>query len=297
MVQFTYNASALGAGGVIERDGGRVVSTIPSIASVALAPTGGEGRTVVTNYFSEELEFSHAETRVYGRQTKKGRKPEDAQFTTFTYVLIRDLHIFDRLHVGQMRATVTSTRGFEVDDDHRFELDASYDNVEIGMGKDRELIIPHIDVKLRDLRRYEELNGFVPELEGFGDPRRKISSYAAGLARRFNVKSAEDARKLVGRIHDRKAVQGSIVEHVKGRGDGPVITIPGLGEAHFGELMLKPGRRRLNLLRIDLGKPQAGGNEGVTMDAAPMDEELLGQDLSGSITMGSVEGNGTPIEP
>jgi hypothetical protein len=304
MPQFTYNASALGAGGVIERDGGRVVTTIPSIASVALPPTGGEGKTVVSNYYSEELEFSHAETRVYGRKTRS--KPGEEEFTTSTYVLIRGLRVFDKLRIGQMRATVTSTRGMDWEEDHPFQLDVSYTDVRIGTDK----VIPSIDVTLRDLRRYEQLNDFLPELEGYGsDQRKSISPYVHGLAKRFNAKTPKGMLELAQRIRERRVVQGSVVEQLPEIKEGPVVYIPGLGTAYFGELMIKPGRRRLNLLRIDLGKPgddtpRDSDDESVRatpmafMGApAPMGDELPTDDLGGSMTMGSVEGNGTPIGP
>src|SRR4028119_885902 len=104
-MEFTFNASALGAGGVIQR--GNVITTIPSIASVALAPTGGEGKSIEKDYYSEELSFSHAETRV------QGRDHGDGFYTTSTYVLIRDLRIFNQLSGAEMRATVTSTRSLD----------------------------------------------------------------------------------------------------------------------------------------------------------------------------------------
>ncbi|MEA2464440.1 MAG: hypothetical protein QOJ98_2187, partial [Acidobacteriota bacterium] len=47
-VEYTFNASALGVGGFYDRDGRRF--TIPSLASVALAPTGGEGTATVQDH-------------------------------------------------------------------------------------------------------------------------------------------------------------------------------------------------------------------------------------------------------
>ncbi|HEY0370734.1 MAG TPA: hypothetical protein VGD79_01960, partial [Thermoanaerobaculia bacterium] len=146
-MHFAYNASALGAGGVIER--GPATYTIPSLASVALTPTGGEGRSVVSNYVSEELSFSHAETRVSGRQSGDRKDP---RFTTWTYVLLKDVNIFDRVTIGEMGSTVTSTRGFEGGDDHPFELTIYYRDVRI----DGRAVQPKIDVRLASLARYED---------------------------------------------------------------------------------------------------------------------------------------------
>src|SRR5688572_26031926 len=120
MPEFTYNASALGAGGVIERQG--VTTTIPSLASVALAPTGGEGKSIVENYYSEELAFSRAETRVFGAKVR-------GNYTTSTYVLIEDLKVFNRVEIAQMRAVVVSAHPLDPDDDYAFDLVVSYRDV------------------------------------------------------------------------------------------------------------------------------------------------------------------------
>lgn len=284
-MEFTFNASALGAAGVIERGG--VVTTIPSLASVALAPTGGEGRSVVANYFSEELEFAHAETRVYGRQVDD--KPS---FTTSTYVLIAGLRVFDRLRVAEMRATVTSTRGFEDDDDHDFLLDLSYTGIEL----DGRQLLPKIDVCLGSLRRYDQLGqvlkpGRLPQ--GLTAPRDVKS-----LAQRFNASSPAE---LAGLLGARKPVQGTIVESIEGWGPkavSPSLFVSGLGTVRFGEFMLKPGSRRLNLLRINFGTPAGSAAPKKMMKSASLSKRSSQTDFTGgSMTMGSVEGNGTPIGP
>lgn len=283
-MHFAYNASALGAGGVIER--GPVTYTIPSLASVALAPTGGDGRSVVSNYVSEELSFSHAETRVFGRQT--GGDRVNPRFTTSTYVLLRDVSIFGRVTIREMGSTVTSTRGFEPGDDHPFELSIFYDDVRI----DGKPVRPRIDMRLASLARYEDFARAVA-----GSPARGADTRA--LAARFNATPDQ----LAQLVKDRKPVQGCLVEEVEGAvaaQKGSVVPVPGLGVVHFAELMLKPGRRRLNLLRMTFGLgPQ---NEGpmpmaLRMAEGPFDEGSGGGTTGGSMTLGSGEGNGTPIEP
>jgi hypothetical protein len=292
-MDFAFNASALGAGGVIER--GDVITTIPSIASVALAPTGGEGRSVVTNYFSEELEFSHAETRVFGRQhTGADGK---ALFTTSTYVLLKDVAIFSTLRIAEMHSTVTSTRGFTGGEDHDFEILVSFRGVRIG----RVDIDPRVDERLTKLRRYKELEGMVTA-------GRAARPEDHALAQRFGA-SPDQFVKLVG---EKKPLQGSLVESIDGleaKAPSPIVTIPGIGTVRFAELMIKPGRRRLNLLRIKFGPARDGGRfepqgEGempqalMMMAPAPMGEEAVAFGPSGgSMTLGSGEGNGTPIEP
>ncbi|HET8772666.1 MAG TPA: hypothetical protein VFP80_02695 [Thermoanaerobaculia bacterium] len=262
---FEYNASALGAGGVVEY--GPVAYTIPSMASIALAPTGGEGRSVVSNYYSQELAFSHAETRVSGRPgvTPKG----EPSFTTWTYVQLKDVNIFDRVKIGEMGSTVTSTRGFEEDDDHPFEFTIWYRDVTV----DGKQVQPKIDLRLTGPARYADLANTL----------NAPKTAAAG----GSAVSASMAKFLKGK----KPVQCSMVEHIEGLSPRPqrVVPVPGLGVVHFAELVLKPGRRRLNLLRFAFGpRAQLEG---------PFTEGLDGGVTGGSMTLGSGEGNGTPIGP
>ena len=283
-MHFAYNASALGAGGVIER--GPVTYTIPSLASVALAPTGGEGRSVVSNYVSEELSFSHAETRVFGRQT--GGDRVNPLFTTSTYVLLRDVNIFDRVTIRAMGSTVTSTRGFEGGDDHPFELSIFFEDVRI----DGRPVRPKIDLQLASLSRYEDF------ARALAAPATRAAD-TRQLAARFNATPEQLARL----VKERKPVQGCLVTEVEGLVPAPkgaAIPVPGLGVVRFGELMLKPGRRRLNLLRFTFG-PNALG-EGAMPMALRTEEGLFDEGsgpstTGGSMTLGSGERNGTPIEP
>lgn len=283
MPDFTFNASALGAGGVIEN--GNVTTTIPSLASVALAPTGGEGRTIVSSYWSEELSFSHAETRVFGRKTG-----EDL-YTTSTYVQIRDLNVLGKLMVGEMRAVVTSERGMSGPDDHPFQLEASFDNVRVG----RNRIIPHFDVVLSQTQTYEQFGQlFDSRAAAAGMPHARDPH---GLAKRFNADSAEELARVIAQ---RKPVQGSLIENVEGletKPSGPTIFVPGLGYVRFAELMLKPGRRRLNLIRIQFGSERNAFGAPEPFMMAMAEGPLQKGPTGGSMTLGSTEGNGTPVEP
>jgi hypothetical protein len=277
MVEFTYNASALGAGGVVRRNG--VETIIPSIASVALAPTGGAGRSVVNNYCSEELSFTVADTRVSGSES-------GGTYTTQTYVYIKDLRVFDSLEIGEMLGVVTSMHSDVQDDDHEFRLEASYRDVRVA-GQE---VIPALDVCVGSLKRYRHLGDVLdpnPGLEAVraGVKRPDTPQALLDLVDRFGAKTAGDLRTLV---NEGRALHGSLVAKV----DGAVqarhheVPVPRLGKVRFGELMFKPGRRRVNLLRIALGNDGFGLNN----------TEILAPG-GGSLTIASVEGNGTPVHP
>lgn len=277
MNEFTYNASALGAGGVFRN--GAITTVIPSIASVALAPTGGEGKSIVSNYFSEELSFSYAETRVTG-------SVNDGKHTTQTYVYITDLRVFDKLEIEELKGVVTSIHGDREDEDHEFTLQATYKNVR-ALG---QLVVPIDDVCVKSLKRYKDLQDVIQMVQGAEGV--TVSDDVAlptsgdELAERFgaNLKDLETSLKAS------RPLQGTLVEKVVGELPAAAasrkhhkVFINGLGTVRFGELMLKPGRRRVNLLRIAFAN-EIDGSESLAADR-------------GALTIASVEGNGTPIYP
>jgi len=113
---YVFNASAIGLGGVLTTPRRKV---IPSLASVHLAPTGGEGSAIVTNYDEGDgITFDRAETRVWG-SSHSGNI-----YATRADVMVNNLDVFHQLQVESMWASVTSIR--EVLDngdvlDRRFE--------------------------------------------------------------------------------------------------------------------------------------------------------------------------------
>ena len=294
-MEFTYNASALGVGGVIEYGSpqNRISTSIPSLASVALAPTGGEGKTVVSNYFSEELSFSYAETRVTGREVAK------ETFTTFTYVYMKNLRILDTLAIAEMRATVQSTRGLCEPVDHPFELEAAYRGVEVNGVE----VAPEIDFTLSACQSYADVDRLI---QSTADDSEKLFT-------RFGAITPEKKTLLSDRVRTGQAVQGSVVKRVHncdsvGPSNAHKLYIPGFGTVVFGELMLKPGRRRLNMLRIAFGKNEPLQMEQEALQAEQAENRLLQSmamnleapltdGIGGTMTVASVEGNGSTLVP
>lgn len=295
MVQFTYNASAVAGGGVIEKNDGSVL-IVPSLASVALSPAGGEGVAVQHNYSSPEVSFSFAETRVFGREIAKN------VFHTETNVYITNLRVLDVLSIAALQANVKSTRILhpdDHDDDHEFELDASYVGVVAHDPKTRTShpVAPKIDLSMKGLKRYRDLKALVDRSPRSGGNKK--------LLERFD--DAPDAA-LKDALGKGRPILGSLVETVEDEAapkkgavrlarHGNKLHIPGVGTVRFGELMLKPGRRRVNLLRFEFGanmlQSLLGGAGGNPQD----DEEGPDTYTGGTLTMASVEGNGSPLYP
>jgi hypothetical protein len=274
MSDFMYNASALGLGGVIDNaDGTRTI--ISSLASVALAPTGGEGCAVVENYsHCSGISFSRAESRVVGYETA------DEQHTTYTDIFVTGLSVFERFKVALMQVTMTSTHN-ATDTDSTFDLRAMYRGIEV----DGEEIIPAIDFELCSASTYDDFAN------------RMLNRYST--AEQFAVKETELTEALVQR---RAPFVGSIVTGLHARdkslvpnGKGNKLFVPGIGTVRFGEFLVKPGRRRINLLRFTFGNLQM--HEQPMNGRAMLLNETTTTGGGGSLTVGSGDGNGVPIWP
>jgi hypothetical protein len=287
MVSFRYNASALGAGAVIERDGR--TTQIPSLASVALAPTGGEGYGIETDYSSEPLSFSCAETRVQGFQESKD------VFTTRTEVRVTDLSVYGELKVALMEASMISTRNIK-DRYSEFQVKARYEGISVN-GRE---IVAEEDVEIQSCLTYAHFQRLLEVIK-----RKLYKGDVNGLLARFGAKTLDD---LLGVVRKKQAVQGSIVRKLGHRDDlqseHHMVPVPGVGKAYFGEMVLKPEHRLVSLLRIEFN-PNAHerpANESVQARRAVRARSAeSGEDRrvrgGGSMTIASVEGNGSPILP
>jgi hypothetical protein len=276
--KFTFNASAIGLGGVITENG--CTTVIPSLASVALAPTGGEGSSRVENYCVNGISFSRAETRVIGYETSND------VFTTTTDILITNLNIRDRLKVALMQATITSTRRME-SDDSEFNLHALYRGIEL----DGDEVEPILDVDL--------CSGPCGKASTYDDFLKKFGGQISRNAIDSGVENEDLQKALTSNV---VPMPGTLVTSTQMRRHGKVVAYPGnrvgvegLGSAFLGELLVKRGRRRVNLLRFDFGSPSS--DSAVAAGVAPVMTALASTDTTGSLTVGSGDGNGEPVWP
>lgn len=262
---FTYNASALGLGGAFTRNGQRIV--VPSIASVALSPTGGNGAAVVEGYNRDGVSFSSAISTVAGFES--GTKV----YTTDVSIRITDLSLFGQLRIALLTADITSTRDLNsARAESTFRLRATYHGVQIADGE----LIPLVDVSLGELPTYDDyVQRLVasPSISAAGEE--ELQKFNAAVGRREPLTTS-----IVTGVDERRPA-GALTAAT--RHGGNAVPVAGLGKVHFGELIVKPGRRRVNLLRV-----RFGDDGGVTFDHSSD---------SGSLTVGSGDGNGAPVWP
>jgi len=285
--KFTFNASALGLGGVL-RTGGRDI-VVPSLASVALAPTGGEGSSLVENYDRDGIAFTRAESRVAGYEISTDF------FATYSDIFITNLRVLDTVKVALLQATITSTRHIDADES-QFELHAMYRGIQVG---DDE-IEPELNIDICARYTYEELTSAMKE-----------AIPQAELKEAELPDATSDAAKLLKVIKNRDDIRTTIVknlQHRKGKSGAIALKnnqliVRNFGSVHFGELLVKPGRRRVNLMRFELDPKQqlpkqraVAFSELQSLDVQSL-ETLTSGSTSGSLTVGSGDGNGSPIWP
>lgn len=281
---YTFNASAIALGGVVNNPSRTV---IPSLASVALAPTGGLGTTVVTGYNRDGVTFDTAYSAV------RGELVAQSFYSTVAEVAIDNLTVFGTLHVDALRATVRSRRYLNSDEEAEITFQAEYSGLVIA-GVD---VAPELDLALFERTpTYEKFLAAVTE-----DGKKAKPEFKARFEWADSDVTSLDARSP-------KPVRASVAmpQHPF---PGYRVTVPKFGKIRIGEVLLKPGRRRLSLLQIDFNNKEDfpvfdmaadGGSAGPIRSFALAKTDDNGSTnipLSGTMTIASVEGNGTPIWP
>lgn len=263
--KFTYNASALGLGGTYlqtNADGGVERVVVPSLASVALSPSGGEGSCIVKGYNRNGVSFSRAESSVVGYRQKAD------EYVTHSEVRIKNLNLFDRLKIELMHARVVSTHFDRRNQpESKFELVATYENIEM----DGKEVVPVLDVDLTEnCPTYSHFSAHVGK---------SLKEYAE----RFGMK--ERILENMLKRQDNPALRASLTQDIQVRDKvtkAPIraerkaygLKVPDLGHANFAEYQVKAGRRRVTLLRLDLDT-LAVRKEGKLFDLAKLIPQLL----------------------
>lgn len=268
MSQYTFNANALGVGGVFTYEGERVL--VPSLASVALSPGGGSGSARELNYRTKYLSFDSAESNVVGYETSPG------YYVTKSEVQIAGLEIVDRFRCALLEARITSTRN--VSEHHaeaKFMIEATFNGVQIDEGE----IVPEIDFTLCESSSYDSmLSAELSALPAERDDDPEVSARAEALMRGAPIRTT-----LINNLLCSKG-QCNVQKNI--------VTVPGLGRIRFGELLVKRGRRRVSMLRFDFGE---------LGDLVPREvaQRALasGPKYGGSLAIASGDGNGEPVWP
>jgi len=300
-MSFVYHANALAFGGVIRNP---CCDVLPSIASVVLSPSGGEGSETIRNFnYKGIISFDEASVYVGGSQRGEYRN-------TISTVSIRNLNILNMVHVELLVGRVTSEHHFDPDkpfdpanpenEEPQFTFEGSQlENLKIG-GK-------RVDVKLDHsvFSRYATHSAFVEAFKGpAADEDTLLGNTAAAAtangklvdryAKRFcwqanhcgagapaskdnvircSLLEGIDVPDTDENLHDNKTRrEKDRVQPV--RRNGYIVRIADFGTVAIGEVVLKPHQRTVNMLRFALGSP-----------------------IDGEFTAGSGTTNGTDMYP
>lgn len=296
---YRFNASAIALGGTVNNPARTV---IPSLASVALAPTGGLGRTLVTSYNRDGVMFDTAYSAVRGEMIDRDI------YCTVAEVIIDNLTVFDRLHVDALRATVRSRRDLTTGDDAEITFQAEY----FGLVVDGREIVPELDLELfeRSPTYAKFLAEVTEDIPGGGQKakqhyRERFEWEDGDVFSPATPAPKKPAPKKPAPMPlAPRSLRASVVKPQLPCGPGYRLSIPRFGKIRLGEVVLKPGQRSLSLLQIDFNKEEGSGHieqlvrrvEAFALDESGSSPSTSFPD-SGTMTIASVEGNGTPIWP
>jgi hypothetical protein len=307
-MSFAFNASALAFGGRIQQPSS---SVIPSQASVALAPSGGEGYQTVRNFdYKGIITFDEASVYVAGSENGDIRN-------TLASVTIRNLNVLNLLHVDLLSSRITSRHALGEEEGEITFHGTSAENLRVGgkpvqvhfnhdfyaryptharlaavMGKTGRDVADDADLRLLVEEDAQKTMSAVRCLQETAMEQAQGKSVAQLLSDRFCWKPA-DCQK--GAPDDHGSIHCSLVDSIDGidvvddsqfpdpselrsrypvRRNGYIVTVAEFGSIKIGELIIKPGERRLNLLRFQFGCP------------------IIGDGTSGSVTS-----NGSELVP
>lgn len=315
---FSFHANTLAFGGQIEQDGR--TKYLPSEASVALPPGGGIGEAVSGPVEREGISFRSARSYVTGSAYG------DTVYTTYANVTVTDLDIDRRIQVQVLNTNVTSTNRRDADG-CTAESRISFDVNIVGLVIDGHLI--EVDFNPEPFRRNATYGEFVDSFKKMGaneaqelieafnwpiDECRTITHQTDGDDRtEYHVprRCTTGIRASLLRSTTPKLTPGEIPGITR---RGYTIEVAGFGLIHLGEVLLKAGRRRVNLMRVELGKTL----DGTTLLRAPLADAggeprlvatafATGGDMialaspptppGGGYTFATGEGNGTDFLP
>lgn len=316
---FAFHANTLAFGGQVEESGR--TKYLPSQASVTLPPSGGIGETRVDDYNDGDISFLSATSYVSGDNVA------DMSYNTYANVTVSKLDIAKRVQVNVLNTIVKSenervdgcvgessiTFGGDISglviDGHVIKVNFDFEPFAQN-GKYADFVNSFTTMSEAEVREYAEAYNW-----DYNDCHTNTIEEGVEVTR-FHVprNCTTGIRASLVRSTTPKLTRGEIAGIER---KGFTIEVAGLGLLHLGEVLLKTGRRRVNMLRVELDKKldgstmsraslrDAGGAPrleatGVSTETEPL---MLVAALppsgggGGSYTFASGEGNGTDFLP
>jgi hypothetical protein len=277
-MSFVYHANALAFGAMITKP---CCEVIPSLGSVVLAPSGGEGSAIVGKFNYKGI-ISFDEASVYVAGSQKG-----CYRNTVATVQIRNLNLFNVIRVETLCTRVTSEHVAIDEKEHSPCGEPSF-TFEGSALEGVRIAGRRVDVKLDTsvFSRYRTHSGFVKAFAGdtiAEDQLIGVESRGEGtpLVDRYRQRfgwSPDQCKE--GAPARRGTIRCSLVDEIdipetdedfdnadtrRGndekrpvRRNGYVVRVADFGTLAIGEVILKENQRTINMLRFTLGSPNGG---------------------------------------
>jgi len=294
---FAYHANAVAFGAVIEKPS---CDIIPSQASAVLCPSGGEASAIVRNFdYKGIISFEEAKSYVAG-SFERDENGKDGAYNTLATTTIRNLNIANMLHVEFLVARVSSKHILKnglIDPEGQITFDGSLmEGLRIAGIKGDVTLDPTV---FSDFPTFDSFTKDFPsdvrfkeKAELFWSDEESRRAMAPSQARstgttELGLRPHQPSEPCVPQVNAgivNCSLLGSLTHRIDPKDersrkqqvyrDGYGIVVREFGRVNLAEVSLKPGQRRLTMVRLDLGCPLCGTGSG-----------------------GNVEGNGSPITP
>jgi hypothetical protein len=258
---FLYHAQVLGLGGRIDKPS---CETIPSQCSVALSEAGGEGYAQVRDFnWKQIIRFDEATAYVSGSWEDDPENPGRRLYNTLATVTLRNLNIANMLLAEQVVTRISSRhREGEAEGEINF-------NGSLVEGLRIAGVPYHVTLDCDLFARYPTYQRFrqMEERDRFAMCRRTAGWNEEEVERGVPERNGSVVTSAVHTIEPESPYCGVTR-------NGNIIQVEQFGTIRIANVLMKPGQRRLTMFMVDLGCP-----------------------VSGPISSGGGEGNGTPIIP
>lgn len=247
---FLYHAHGHALSGRITRP---VEHVIEVQAGTSLPTIGGHGTSSVSNFRLQDfVSFSHANTHVSGSQNEK-----DGSFTTLITSTVENLNILDVVTADRVVARISSERGPKDDESHVLLLGSKFQNLRIAGSP--------VDVDLNhDL--FQQMDTFQTFKKVFksNSEFRKMAEDPFQTGQSQKLPDPEGVF-ICSLVKDMKTSYPGV------RRVGHGFDVPQFGKVYVAEVHLEHHKRRLTMLRLELGSP-----------------------VGGSVIVAQIQGNGWP---
>jgi hypothetical protein len=221
---FAYHAQCTGFSAALTKP---CCENIPGQASASLSQTGGEAYSRVEGFnWKGLITFDDASSYTTGSR-------DHGAYNTLATVTVRNLNVANMVHADLVVARVTS----------KHLPDAPEGEITFAGSMIRGLIVAGEPIELDFCHS-------------------SFASNATYESFTRNVGSLQHTSPIVDA--EKNVVTSSLVRGIRGSSakvNGYTISVPEFGTIYVGQVLMRPGYRRISMLRFDLGCPIAGTAE------------------------------------